>query len=88
VRARQIIVAQGGVIIGKAEVVQAEIAGRFEGTLHVSGKLTIRRTGVFNGQVTYGQLEIEPGGELRGRVDVDGNNGTAPQQEKSWSWRS
>jgi len=88
VRARQIIVANGGVIIGKAEVVQAEIAGRFEGTLHVSGKLTIRRTGVFNGQVTYGQLEIEPGGELRGRVDVDGNNGSASQQEKSWSWRS
>jgi cytoskeletal protein CcmA (bactofilin family) len=88
VRARQIIVANGGVIIGKAEVVQAEIAGRFEGTLHVSGKLTIRRTGVFNGQVTYGQLEIEPGGELRGRVDVDGNNGNAQQQEKSWSWRS
>jgi cytoskeletal protein CcmA (bactofilin family) len=88
VRARQIIVANGGVIIGKAEVAQAEIAGRFEGTLHVSGKLTIRRTGVFNGQVTYGQLEIEPGGELRGRVDVDSNNSGAPQQEKSWSWRS
>lgn len=88
VRARQIIVANGGVIVGKAEVAQAEIAGRFEGTLHVSGKLTIRRTGVFNGQVTYGQLEIEPGGELRGRVDVDAAASGGSQQEKSWSWRS
>ncbi|HTW33483.1 MAG TPA: polymer-forming cytoskeletal protein [Rhizomicrobium sp.] len=88
VRARQIIVANGGVVTGKAEVVQAEIAGRFEGTLHVSGKLTIRRTGVFNGQVTYGQLEIEPGGELRGRVDVEGSAAGAGQQEKSWSWRA
>jgi cytoskeletal protein CcmA (bactofilin family) len=87
VRARQIIVANGGSVIGKAEVVQAEIAGRFEGILNVSGKLTIRSTGVFNGQVTYGQLEIEPGGELRGRVDVDANN-NANAREKSRSWRS
>lgn len=86
VRARQVIVANGGTFVGKAEVVQADIAGRFEGTLNVSGKLTIRSTGVFNGQVTYGQLEIEPGGELRGRVDVDASS--AQQREKSRSWRS
>jgi cytoskeletal protein CcmA (bactofilin family) len=87
VRARQVVVANGGTFIGKAEVVQADIAGRFEGTLNVSGKLTIRSTGMFNGQVTYGQLEIEPGGELRGRVDVDAS-AAQPQREKSRSWRS
>jgi cytoskeletal protein CcmA (bactofilin family) len=87
VRARQVVVANGGTFIGKAEVVQADIAGRFEGTLNVSGKLTIRSTGMFNGQVTYGQLEIEPGGELRGRVDVD-TSASQPQREKSRSWRS
>ena len=65
----------------------AEIAGRFEGTLSVSGKLIIRRTGVFNGQVSYGQLEIEPGGELRGRVDVQEKKARGAA-EKSWSWRS
>jgi len=87
VRARQVVVANGGTFIGKAEVVQADIAGHFEGTLNVSGKLTIRSTGMFNGQVTYGQLEIEPGGELRGRVDVD-TSASQPQREKSRSWRS
>jgi len=88
VRARQIIVATGGIVVGKADVVQAEIAGRFEGILNVTGKLTIRRTGVFSGQVTYGQLEIEPGGELRGKVDVDANNPSSGSQEKNRFWRS
>jgi cytoskeletal protein CcmA (bactofilin family) len=88
VRARQIIVATGGTVVGKADVVQAEIAGRFEGILNVTGKLTIRRTGVFSGQVTYGQLEIEPGGELRGKVDVDANNPSSGPQEKNRFWRS
>jgi cytoskeletal protein CcmA (bactofilin family) len=88
VRARQLIVANGGIVVGKADVVQAEIAGRFEGTLNVTGKLTIRRTGVFNGVVTYGQLEIEPGGELRGKVDVDANTAPVSSQEKGRFWRS
>jgi len=88
VRARQIIVAEGGIVVGKADVVQAEIAGRFEGVLNVTGKLTIRRTGIFSGQVTYGQLEIEPGGELRGKVDVDANSPSSAAQEKSRFWRS
>jgi cytoskeletal protein CcmA (bactofilin family) len=90
VRARKIIVVDGGAVVGKADVCDAEIAGRFDGDLSVSGKLVIRRTGHISGNVSYGQLEIEPGGELRGRVEVQekkngANDGAA---DKSWSWRS
>jgi cytoskeletal protein CcmA (bactofilin family) len=88
-KSRQLVVAQGGGFIGRAEVEDAEIAGRFEGTLHATGKLIIRRTGRLNGQVSYGQLEIEPGGELRGRVDVQFGTkklGILRASEKTWSW--
>jgi cytoskeletal protein CcmA (bactofilin family) len=90
VRARKIIVADGGAIAGKADVCDAEIAGRFDGDLVVSGKLMIRRTGHISGTVSYGQLEIEPGGELRGRVEVreKKNGGGDGASEKSWAWRS
>ena len=90
VRARKIIVIDGGAIVGKADVCDAEIAGRFDGDLNVSGKLVIRRTGHISGSVSYGQLEIEPGGELRGRVEVQEkkNGGNDGGSERSWSWRS
>jgi cytoskeletal protein CcmA (bactofilin family) len=90
VRARKIVVADGGAIAGKADVCDAEIAGRFDGDLNVSGKLIIRRTGHISGSVSYGQLEIEPGGELRGRVEVQEkkNGGGDSASDKSWSWRS
>lgn len=92
-KARQIVVANGGAFTGRAEVSEAEISGRFEGTLHTTGKLIVRRTGRVNGQILYGQLEIEPGGELRGRVDVQfggggKKNGILGSSEKSWSWMS
>lgn len=93
VRARQMIVADAGSFVGRADVGDAEIAGRFEGTLRVLGKLTIRRTGRLSGNVVYGQIEIEAGGELRGRVDVRPmakRSGffSASSAEKSWSWLS
>jgi cytoskeletal protein CcmA (bactofilin family) len=91
VRARQIIVAECGAFAGRADVDDAEIAGRFDGTLRVSGKLVIRRTGKLSGNIIYGQIEIEAGGEIRGRVDVRSNakkNGFLSASEKRWSWKS
>jgi cytoskeletal protein CcmA (bactofilin family) len=70
VQAQNIIVANGGQFVGKADVGEADISGRFEGTLRSSGKLIIRRSGRVNGSISYGQLEIEPGGELRGTIEV------------------
>lgn len=74
VQARQLVVMNGGALVGKAEVEEADIGGRFEGTLHASGKLVVRRTGRVIGQITYGQIEVEPGGELRGNISVQLGN--------------
>jgi len=68
IQARQLVINASGTFNGKAHVDQAEIAGRFKGTLEVQGKLIIRGTGRLDCQVSYGQLEIEPGGEMCGRM--------------------
>ena len=35
-------------------------------------RLTIRSTGRIQGKIRYGQIEIEPGGEISGEVQVAG----------------
>ncbi|HTP83820.1 MAG TPA: polymer-forming cytoskeletal protein [Alphaproteobacteria bacterium] len=67
---RVIEIAETGHFKGSAEIESAEIAGRYEGTLTVRERLFIRSTGKINGKVTYGQIEIEPGGEIAGEVHV------------------
>ena len=67
---RAIEIAESGHFKGTAEIESAEIAGRFEGTLSVRERLFIRSTGKLSGTVTYGQIEIEPGGEISGEIHV------------------
>jgi cytoskeletal protein CcmA (bactofilin family) len=67
---RMIEIAESGHFKGSAEIESADIAGRYEGTLTVRERLFIRSTGKVNGKVTYGQIEIEPGGEIAGEIHV------------------
>jgi cytoskeletal protein CcmA (bactofilin family) len=66
--ARQLVISKGGFFKGTAEVEEADIGGRFNGTLRVSGCLTVRRNGIIQGKISYGEIAIEPGGEVRGQV--------------------
>ena len=68
VQARQLVVAGSGSFSGTAHVEQADIAGRFTGNLEVPGKLVVRGSGRLDCQVSYGQLEIESGGEMSGQI--------------------
>ncbi len=67
---RMIEIAESGHFKGSAEIEAADIAGRYEGTLTVRERLFIRSTGKISGKITYGQIEIEPGGEISGEVHV------------------
>lgn len=67
---RLIEIAESGHFKGSAEIETADIAGRYEGTLTVRERLFIRSTGKISGKITYGQIEIEPGGEISGEVHV------------------
>jgi cytoskeletal protein CcmA (bactofilin family) len=63
---REIAIAEGGLFTGSASVETAEISGRFEGELSVSGRLIIRASGKVSASVRYREIEIERGGEISG----------------------
>jgi cytoskeletal protein CcmA (bactofilin family) len=63
-------IAESGLFKGSASIDEAEIRGRFEGTLTVRKRLLIRSTGKVTGTVRYAQIEIEAGGQLAGDIHV------------------
>lgn len=67
---RDIAIAEGGLFSGSAAVESADISGRFEGELTVSGRLLIRAPGLVSGTVQYRELEIERGGRIAGNVSA------------------
>jgi cytoskeletal protein CcmA (bactofilin family) len=67
---RDIDIAESGLFKGSASIEDAEIRGRFEGTLNVRRRLLIRSSGRVIGTVRYGQIEIECGGQISGDVQA------------------
>ena len=57
-----------GVFRGKAEVVEADIAGRFEGEIATRERLAVRGTGRVAGKIRYGQITIDAGGQVSGEI--------------------
>ncbi len=60
--------AETGALKGTAEVEDAEISGNFEGDLVVRGKLTVYASGRVRGNITYGEIEIQRGGQISGNI--------------------
>ena len=67
---REIIIGQGGVFKGSAEIEVATIGGLFEGSLVVRGQLVVRAGGRIQGEVRYSQLAVEPGGVIVGNMNT------------------
>ena len=65
--------AECGSFKGSANVVDAQISGLFEGDLIVTGRLVIYASGKVRGNISYGEIEIERGGELSGQIKSVGN---------------
>jgi cytoskeletal protein CcmA (bactofilin family) len=61
-------IAETGSFKGSAHIEDAEISGLFEGDLIVRNRLIIYATGKVRGKITYGEIEIERGGELTGEI--------------------
>ncbi len=61
-------IAETGSFKGAAEIEDAEISGVFDGELIVRNRLVIYATGQVRGKITYGEIEIERGGELTGTI--------------------
>lgn len=77
---KMIEIASSGVFKGEVEIDEAMIGGHFEGKLVCRGRLFIRSTGKVKGDIRYGQLEIECGGELVGTIGtVEGSARVQPE---------
>jgi cytoskeletal protein CcmA (bactofilin family) len=62
-------ISESGVFYGTVEIEQATIAGRFEGDLIVSGRLTVRSTGSVTGTIVYKELAVEAGATVDGKIN-------------------
>ena len=71
-----VVIAEGGHFNGSADVNEAEISGTFEGSLVARKRLVLRATGRIKGNVEYGQLEVERGGQIIGDVARSGDKST------------
>jgi len=69
--------AESGSFKGVAQVENAEISGLFEGELVVKSRLVIYASGRVRGKITYGEIEIERGGELTGDIKTIAAAGNA-----------
>ena len=69
---RYIEVAESGSFKGSAEIDEMEVRGKVDGKISVRRRLLIRSTGRVNGEIRYGQIEIECGGEISGTVKTEG----------------
>ena len=66
--ANMLEIAESGTFYGTVEIVDANISGRFEGDITVSGRLTISSTGIVTGSISYKEIEIEAGAVLDGKL--------------------
>jgi|SRR5690554_1612765 len=82
----KVVLGKLGVIIGTLFCESADIEGRFEGNLQVSGTLTLRSTAVVDGDVIVGKLAVEPGATLNAScIMQDGKPKTSASQDPSAS---
>lgn len=65
---RTLQIGPSGVFRGKAEVTDADIAGRFEGEIMTKERLAVRGTGRVAGKIRYGQITIDAGGQVTGEI--------------------
>ncbi len=75
---KTIEIAETGLFKGAAEIQDADISGRFEGKLTVRGRLMIRSKGKVSGEVRYGRLEIELGGQIVGHIETTADDAPRP----------
>jgi len=66
--ARVLDIAESGTFYGTVDIEEATVAGRFEGDLTVAGRLTVRAGGIITGSFAYGELEVEAGAIIDGRL--------------------
>lgn len=68
----KVVVGKEGIISGELECENADIEGKFSGTLEISGTLTLRNTAVIEGEAVVGKLAVEPGATFNATCTMRG----------------
>lgn len=86
----KVVIGREGSITGELECENADIEGKFNGNLKISGTLSLRNTAVIEGEAVVAKLAVEPGATfnatctMRGAVKAIRNErGEKQRQEKS-----
>jgi cytoskeletal protein CcmA (bactofilin family) len=86
----KLVVGPAGSITGDINCKNADIEGKFEGTVQVTEILNVKATASITGEVTVGKLSVEPGANFSASCTMKTNhenpsstNGKAAQQKAS-----
>ena len=66
-------IAHGGAFIGSAQVNEAEISGKFNGSLNAK-HVILMRTAEISGKLIYGSLEVQTGAQIKGEINYIKNS--------------
>lgn len=80
---RVLEITETGTFYGSVEVVEATVAGRFEGDLVVEGLLRVTATGSIVGALSCKTLEVEAGAHIDGRISPLGRERSASTQNSA-----
>ncbi len=79
----KVVLGKSGIIKGKLICENADIEGRFEGNLDVSGTLTLKSTAHIEGEVMVGKLAVEPGATFNATCSMHGSKKAAANDKPS-----
>lgn len=79
----RVVVGKGGIIKGVLHCDNADVEGKVEGEIIVKETLTLRATAVINGDIKTSELVVEPGAELNGNCNMQGNVKMLQQEEET-----
>lgn len=74
----KVVLGKSGSIKGKLICEDADVEGRFEGTLNVTGTLTLKSTAHIQGDVIVGKLAVEPGATFNATCSMQGAQKSTP----------
>jgi len=68
----KIVIGKTGVVVGTLHCENADIEGKFEGKLDISGTLSLKASAHIEGDVVVGKLAVEPGATFNASCAMQG----------------
>jgi len=82
----KLIITSSGVIDGNVKAAEADISGNLIGEIHITNRLTLRKTAKINGNIYTKTLIVEEGAEINGDckmgTETPSSNGQATESKK------